>query len=213
MVYPVCGTLNSEEERYCKKCGAWLGSNVNPVTPKRSFFRKIPGFRSGKLWKKIIASIFYGIMFLFVIGLIISISTSEQSSKTNTREPPESPEQFKATCEEISYDELARDTERYVGKRVTLTGEVIQVLEKGNNVIMRVNVTKKDAFLFSYWTDTILVEYTRPPNESRILEEDIVQLWGTVKGRITYKAIFGQEVTLPAVDAKYITVVQKRPSQ
>jgi uncharacterized membrane protein YcgQ (UPF0703/DUF1980 family) len=143
----------------------------------------------------------------------MSTSGSQDAKTTVIQEPTETMEQFKATCEKISSDELLRDTEKYVGKRVVLTGEVIQVLEKDNNVTMRVNITEKGTSQFTYWEDTIIVEYTRPSNESRILEEDIIQFWGTVKGRITYKAIFGQEVTLPEIAAKYITVVQKRPSQ
>lgn len=214
-ICPVCKTTNGDDEKYCKKCGTWLPDTINPAIPKKSFFQRIPGFRSGKWWKKAIASIFYGIVLLFVIGLIMSSSgTSSQNSKTTvTQDPTETMEQFKATCEKISSDDLARDTEKYVGKRVVLTGEVIQVLEKDNNVTMRVNVTKKGTPEFTYWEDTVLVEYTRPSNESRILEEDIIQFWGTVEGRITYEAIFGQEVTLPEIGAKYITVVQKRPSQ
>ena len=188
-ICPVCKTVNGEKEKYCKKCGTWLLDTINPAIPKKSFFQRIPGFRSGKLWKKVIASIFYGIVLLFVIGLVISsINTSSQNPKTaTTQEPTETREQFQTACEKISYDDLARDTEKYVGKRVTLTGEVIQVLERGNNVTMRVNVTKKGTSQFAYWTDTVLVTYARSPNESRILENDIIQLWGTVKGRTTYR--------------------------
>lgn len=196
--------------------------------PKKPFWRKIPGFRSGKPWKIVLASAIYGIIILFIVAVNSSGDPKQQakdksstsastatapSKQTIPQTPPETPEQFKESCQKILFDDLARDTEKYSGKRFTCTGEVIQVLEQGNNVSMRVNITQKGSGNYKYWSDTILVNYIKTTDESRILEKDVIQLWGSVIGRKSYKAVMGQEITLPEVAAKYVTVVQKRPAQ
>lgn len=127
--------------------------------------------------------------------------------------PSETPEEYKNSCQKILYDDLARDTEKFVGKKSTLTGEVIQVMESGNSVQMRVNITKKGSSNYTYWSDTIFIDYTRKSDEARILEDDIIQVWGPVIGRLKYESTMGQEITIPHVTAKYLSVIKKRPAQ
>jgi len=45
---------------------------------KRSFLRKIPGFRSGKKWKIMVASLFYGFWILVFIGIANSDTSTQQ---------------------------------------------------------------------------------------------------------------------------------------
>ncbi len=138
----------------------------------------------------------FGILGAFVALVIIALVVP--SPPTTPPETAESPETFKASCITISYDSLARNTESYVGQRVYYHGEVIQVAEMGKDkYVLRVNVTEGE---FGFWEDTIWVNYSG----SRILEEDIVKIWGTVKGRRKYTAILGNEVVLPEIDAKYL---------
>lgn len=44
-----------------------------------SFISKVPGFRSGKLWKKIVASIFYFYFIIFLIVIIAAPNTKKES--------------------------------------------------------------------------------------------------------------------------------------
>lgn len=80
------------------------------------------------------------------------------------------------------------------------TGEIIQVLEDGNDRQLRVNITKGR---YSY-TDTIYVMYTKKEGESRLLEDDIVTLYGKNMGTVSYVSVLGSTVTLPCVYAEYI---------
>lgn len=53
---------------------------------KRQFWRKIPGFRSGKKWKMVTASVFYGILLLFFIGAMSSDpDNTPQQTKDKTK--------------------------------------------------------------------------------------------------------------------------------
>lgn len=107
---------------------------------------------------------------------------------------------YKTSCTPYTYDEIARDPDRYVNTEGVYTGEVVQVLESGNNLEMRVNITWGR---YSY-SDTIYVFYTKKAGESRILEDDIITIYGTNKGTISYESVMHTTITLPRVDAKYI---------
>ena len=46
-----------------------------------------------------------------------------------------------------------------------------------------------------FWDDTIYVHYSG----SRLLEDDIIEFIGTVKGLITYESVLGGNITIPEV--------------
>jgi hypothetical protein len=90
----------------------------------------------------------------------------------------------------VSYSELARETEAWVGRGVALQGQVVQVIEDGNEQQLRVNITKGAYF----WTDTVFVWYANGP---RLLEGDLITFTAEVLGRLTYKSVLGASITLP----------------
>ncbi|OQB11612.1 MAG: hypothetical protein BWY15_02439 [Firmicutes bacterium ADurb.Bin193] len=75
-------------------------------------------------------------------------------------------------------------------------------MEQGLNVALRIDVTQGE---YDLWSDTIFVEYTRKSaEESRILENDIVTIYGTMNGLKTYQSVLGNQVTVPCIVAEYI---------
>jgi len=116
--------------------------------------------------------------------------------------PSPMPGDVKAKAQSIAYESLAREPNRYVGTTVTFTGKVIQVQESGRSATYRVSVTKGP---YGTWKDTIYVEYRRSSDtEPRILNGDIVRLYGEFKGLKSYKAVRGQQVTIPRVVASIV---------
>ncbi len=109
---------------------------------------------------------------------------------------------YKEDCKSYSYKEIARDPDDYEGKMAYFKGEVIQVMEDGNTVALRVDVTPTS---WGY-TDTIMVAYERSDGESRILEDDIIKMWGQLGGNYTYETVMGAEMTIPLLVAKYIEI-------
>ena len=107
-------------------------------------------------------------------------------------------ENFKANCQTISYSDIARDSQGLKGQDFTFTGEVIQV--SGNTYRMDVTLDE-----FGVYSDTIVFNYDTGDG-NRILENDIVTIWGTSKGLLTYTSILGAEVTVPEIDAKYVSI-------
>lgn len=110
---------------------------------------------------------------------------------------------FKNECASYSYNKLARNPDDYLLQKVKFTGEVIQVIEDGDEYVLRVNVTKGKYT----WSDTIYVEYEKnSADESRILDDDIITFYGYFAGTVTYETIFGASVTIPAVLAEYVEI-------
>lgn len=137
-------------------------------------------------------------------GRLVEKSPPAQSSTPAKTPKPAAPtvDEIKAAAVTLSYDDLARDPLAHKGKAVVLKGEVIQVAGSTTKPILRVNVTDKEF----YWTDTIWVN---APSTPRVLEEDIVQLWGTVKGEREYTALLGNSVRVPEVDGVALEVLVK----
>jgi hypothetical protein len=96
---------------------------------------------------------------------------------------------------------LARSPDTYKGKLVRFRGQVVQVVESGSDLTLRVNVTNGK---FG-WTDTVLVNYRRrSPSEDRILDNDVISLWGESRGIVSYRSIFGQTIQIPHVAASIV---------
>jgi len=96
---------------------------------------------------------------------------------------------------EVTYDDLFRNNESYIGNVIYFRGKIIQVQEQlFGGYVWRV-ATEQNEY-FGYIGDTLWVNYDGP----RFLEGDIIDLCGKVKGLRTYASIF-QQVTIPEMDA------------
>ena len=87
-----------------------------------------------------------------------------------------------------------------IGTRVKLVGEVIQTIYDGNIVQLRVNITKENG----YYSDTVYVRCIIEGD--RILEDDIITIYGTAMGEVSYTSILGAEITLPYIEAEYVDI-------
>lgn len=114
---------------------------------------------------------------------------------------------FISSCQTYTFEQMARNPDNFKGINVKLTGEVVQVMEGTYSNSLRVNITKKGTYS-TYYTDTIYVSYTPKAGEDKILEDDIITIYGTAQGDYSYTSTMGANITLPYVNAKYI-VLQK----
>lgn len=127
---------------------------------------------------------------------------SEQTTEKKTEIPVLSEEEYKALCESIAYVDIARNPGNYTGQKAYFRGKVIQVQESGKKVVLRIDVTQGE---YGIWEDTVYVDYHRKSDdESRILEEDIVAVYGEIKGIKTYTAVLGNEISIPHLAAEYV---------
>ncbi len=208
-----CGEKLQDGENFCTKCGAQKEEAKETV--EKSQKKKLP-----KPVKII----------LIILGVIILISlltgedqesqkaeenqqsiTTEESTieeptlEEEKEEPKISKEDYMKSCQEISYEKLARYPDKYKGTKVKLTGEVIQVIESSwtDSINLRVNVTQDE---YGYWDDTVLVDYTYKTEGVKILEDDIITMYGQSEGTESYESVLGATITIPYVTAEYIII-------
>lgn len=139
-------------------------------------------------------------------------SVSQNNGKEETEEIvapiPKTTEEiegeYKSTCSPYDYQTIFRDSEKYKGELATFTGEATQVLVEDNIVNIRMSVTKSEIFGSDFYEDVIFVIYEMAEGESRILEKDIITVYGKLNGVLTYESVLGGNVTVPRVDVKYI---------
>lgn len=143
------------------------------------------------------------ILTIFIFIIIGTACGSSSTSFVNTSIPLAD---YKTQCVSMTYDTLAREPDKYIDKMVKFTGEIIQIQEDGNNVVMRINITKGK---YDIYKDTIWVNYKYADGEKKLLEDDIVNIWGELKGTVTYKSIMGAEITIPQMNARCIEFVKK----
>ncbi len=99
----------------------------------------------------------------------------------------------------ITYDQLARTPDDYIGEKVKFSGKVVQVME--GDITTQIRFAVNDDF------DTILYgEYDSSIVESRILEDDYITIMGLSTGLLTYQSTMGGNITIPSI---YIEKVEQ----
>lgn len=128
------------------------------------------------------------------------------TTKPTTTVPKLSESEFKAQCSTIGFDTLSRNPDKYKGKKYKFTGKVIQVSEStllGMTFCdLRIDVTQGEYG----WDDTIYATVTLNEGEDRILEDDIITIWGTCDGNYTYTSVMGASISLPKIDVEYFKI-------
>ncbi len=124
----------------------------------------------------------------------------KQEQEQKQQQIEQEKQEFKDSCNTYTYEQLARNPAEMIGTRVKLVGEVIQTMYDGNIIQLRVNITKENG----YYSDTVYVRYIIEGD--RILEDDIITIYGTAMGEVSYTSILGAEITLPYIEAEYVDI-------
>lgn len=127
------------------------------------------------------------------------VTTTTVIVTTPEPEPELTESEYKKQCKSIDYKKIARDVNGLEGEYFKFTGEIVQ--DCGDSSY-RINVTKSE---YGYYSDTILFFFDTGSGD-RILEGDIVTIWGVSDGLYTYETVLGSEVTLPGVFAEYMEI-------
>lgn len=185
---------NSSKIRYCPYCDSKVPKNAHKCWNCKN---KIP-VKPGRLVLSAVVS-FIGVFIFLLCVSSITLDSTEHA-------PTMSKSEYIDKCETISYEKLARNPDSYKGDYFEFTGEVIQVIQSGRHVELRVNVTREDLYGTTMYSDTIYVETKLQEDGDRILEGDIITLYGVCDGLYTYTTIFGATMSIPKIDAAYWNV-------
>lgn len=92
----------------------------------------------------------------------------------------------------ITFDNISRSPDDYVGKKVKFSGRIAQVIEGGSLNSLRMSTSGN-------YNDVIYGTYSASIIDVRLLEDDDITIYGTVVGLKTYTTIMGASVTLPEI--------------
>lgn len=120
-------------------------------------------------------------------------------------------QEYKNSCSKISYEELARNPEKHKGERLYFKGQVFQVKEPSffeSKTSILVSVTPKNYEYFdeTFWEDNVYFSIKLDDKADRILQGDIIEIWGECIGNQKYYNVLGTKTSLPGVDIKYYTI-------
>jgi hypothetical protein len=101
----------------------------------------------------------------------------------------------------ITFNDLARFPDDYNGTKVVFTGSVVQVIERSDSIGIRL-ATKYDQY--GRIDDIIYVYYDKPLTGGRILNDDIITVYGVFKGLERFESIIGVATVVPRIDADRI---------
>lgn len=121
----------------------------------------------------------------------------EKARKEQEEKEAREAEEAKGYETGITYDNLARTPDDYNGKKVKFYGKVVQVMEGDGQVQIRLAVNDDyDTILLGNYDSTIVT--------SRVLEDDMITIYGTSVGLISYQSTMGGTITIPAVSIEKI---------
>ena len=181
--------MQEEQTKKCPQCG----EEILKVAKKC----KHCGTKVKKSFVKQLLGVVLFVIFGFVV--IAIFATISDRKAEDDRDNAINIEQLKNTAESFEYNDLARFPEKYQGNYLYFTGDVIQKTDD----ILRVNVTKGE---YDFWEDTVYV--ILKDKNARILEDDIVKMWGVSDGNISYTAVLGQKITIPQIKVYTVEVIK-----
>lgn len=123
----------------------------------------------------------------------ISKSIDEYNAKKKAEQEAQKEAEEKASYNTgITYKQLARTPEDYYGKKVKFTGKVVQVMDRGSETDLRIEINGDyDSVLFATYKSSI--------SSVRILENDNVTVYGIYTGIKNYKTILGASISIPGM--------------
>lgn len=92
----------------------------------------------------------------------------------------------------ITFKDLSRSPDNYIGKKVTFTGVVLQIIEGDTHNEGRMSTSGS-------YNDVIYIYYTADLLDVRLLEDDEITIYGTFYDMVTYETVIGGSVTLPMI--------------
>jgi hypothetical protein len=193
-----CGQQIDDNAKFCQNCGNSVSIEpiVNPVPEQTAPDAPVKKKKKKSIFKR---------WWFWVLAILLLFVMCSGPAEPSVTHPDVSEPEYKAMCSEIAFSELARNPDSYQGQMFKFTGEVIQVIEGSGMVDIRMNVTKieDEYFDWVYYEDTIYAIVRVADGADKILEGDIITIYGICCGDYTYESILGSQVTLPKIEAMY----------
>lgn len=144
------------------------------------------------------SGLFAGVVIVIAFLVLSNIYSNYDPDKPSAKYTPQ---QYKNKCQSVEYSQVERNPSEFEGMMIKVTGEVIQVSEGYfNSITLRIDSSG------DIWYAT----YKRNDNDERILEDDIITVYGECEGVETYRSVLGSSVTIPAIDIAYFIIEEQQ---
>lgn len=126
---------------------------------------------------------------------------AEEAAKKAEEEKKQAAEKEKQGYETgITFEQLARTPDEYTGEKIKFTGKIIQVMEGDSYTQYRFAIDED-------YDKIMLIEIAKDVlDNTRILENDNVTIYGYSLGLFTYTSTLGGKITVPAVAVDKFTI-------
>lgn len=104
-----------------------------------------------------------------------------------------------ATYPALPYDEMARNGNKHKEEKLQITGKVIQVQDTDDGGAMLRVATSADGYDDIYMVQINSDEW----EDHRLLEDDVITIYGDVFGLYSYESTLGGKITVPALIAVF----------
>lgn len=134
---------------------------------------------------------------------------SDEQTEELTEEPLLSEEEFRNSCTELSYKDILRNPDDYIGNNVVVTVKVAQTGISGSffdtNEYMRAYSNDE----YDWWMgDTYVLIDKRTTDTTKILQDDIITVYGTFVGTQEFTlALTGTSEEYPVFEIKYMDLI------
>lgn len=116
-------------------------------------------------------------------------------------------EEFRDQCIEVEYAELLRNPNNYVGQFIKYECRILQLLTESNNE-MTASANGKNSFN-NYFDNLVHISYHyTDENDFRLIEKDIVVVYGIVDGSYTFISALGTTRTIPSITVLYYDFIK-----
>lgn len=106
--------------------------------------------------------------------------------------------EYKEEAKTIPYGQLEKNPDDYAGQIVHYQGKIFNIREEDGKTMAQIEVTEGD---YGFWSDQIMVTYD---GTTPYVENDVVNVYGTVVGKEDYKSVANYNMSAPLVKADYI---------
>lgn len=103
---------------------------------------------------------------------------------------------FKENCSVLNWEEIMRSPENFRGTTYTLTAQVFQVVSEKNGYVE----------LLLYDSKYVFASYSYKENDLKILEDDIVTIYGTFYKPYDYTSVLGTSHSVPSIVVQFIQI-------
>lgn len=134
----------------------------------------------------------------------------EPKEEVVPEEPTISPEEYKAQCQEVSYSDMMRNPDAYIGQKIKITVKIFSASHKWTAGTYYKAYTDDGN---GYYFDKMVWVFDKRDEDAddyvKVLEDDIVTFYGEFNGlQETKNALNGEKGEDLALDAYYVDIVQ-----